>query len=291
MEAWENQAVNLTSGRGPCPEASQAKNTGTIQATRQPAAAMVDPAEVQATQTAPMVAVMAAERLTAALLEMVGVFPIRLVAFFRKIWSGWILATALGMGQVQAEHALPNILWITSEDNGPHLGCYGDPFAVTPNLDRLAKRGTLFVNAHCQGPICGPSRASLLSGFYPHTTGVYQQPAGKAMERDRNFVHGQMVSHTFAGHDYRRLPLGKITPETQKLFEAIEDGKVDEATALVGQGAALMRHVRRHSEGHMLHMIRLMIDKHLTFDEAHRRALIAVGRWAAAGRPTGACGP
>ncbi len=46
----------------------------------------------------------------------------------------------------------------------------------------------------------------------------------------------------------------------------------------VGQGAALMRHIRHHSEGHMLHMIRLMIDKHLTFDEAHRRALIAVGK-------------
>ena len=46
----------------------------------------------------------------------------------------------------------------------------------------------------------------------------------------------------------------------------------------VGQGAALMRHVRRHSEGHMMHMIRLMIERHLTFDEAHRRALIAVGK-------------
>ena len=38
--------------------------------------------------------------------------------------------------QVRAEETLPNILWITSEDNGPHLGCYGDTYAVTPNLDR-----------------------------------------------------------------------------------------------------------------------------------------------------------
>ena len=108
--------------------------------------------------------------------------------------------------------AKPNVLFIVIDDLNDWVGCLdGHPQARTPNIDRLAKRGTLFVNAHCQGPICGPSRASLLSGRYPHTTGVYQQPAGKAMERDKTFFHGQMVSHTFAGHGYRTLAVGKIT--------------------------------------------------------------------------------
>ena len=49
--------------------------------------------------------------------------------------------------QVRAEQTLPNILWITSEDNGPHLGCYGDTYAVTPNLDRFAKRSLLYTKA------------------------------------------------------------------------------------------------------------------------------------------------
>ena len=52
----------------------------------------------------------------------------------------------------------PNILLIVSEDNGPELGCYGDPYARTPNLDRLAERGMLFSNAHVAAPVCNPSR-------------------------------------------------------------------------------------------------------------------------------------
>ncbi|MDP7050911.1 MAG: sulfatase [Verrucomicrobiota bacterium] len=115
-------------------------------------------------------------------------------------------------GQAEEPSAKPNVLFIAIDDLNDWVGCLGGhPQTRTPNIDRLAKRGTLFVNAHCQGPICGPSRASLLSGFYPHTTGVYQQPSGKAMEKDRNFFDGQMVSHTFAGHGYRTLAVGKIT--------------------------------------------------------------------------------
>ena len=110
-------------------------------------------------------------------------------------------------GGGQAHHA-----FIAIDDLNDWVGCLdGHSQARTPNIDRLAKRGTLFVNAHCQGPICGPSRASLLSGYYPHVTGIYQQPAGKAMEKDKTFFHGQMVSHYFADHGYRTLAVGKIT--------------------------------------------------------------------------------
>ena len=51
----------------------------------------------------------------------------------------------------------------------------GHPNAITPNMDGLAASGVLFANAHCQAPVCGPSRASLMSGLRPSTTGIYGQ--------------------------------------------------------------------------------------------------------------------
>jgi len=62
----------------------------------------------------------------------------------------------------------PNVLWIQSDEHRPDsLGCYGSAWAKTPNLDALAERGTLFMNALCQSPVCVPSRASQLAGRYP----------------------------------------------------------------------------------------------------------------------------
>lgn len=65
----------------------------------------------------------------------------------------------------------PNILLIVSEDNGPELGCYGDASARTPNLDRLASEGILFRRAFVPQAGCSQSRASLLTGLYPHQHG------------------------------------------------------------------------------------------------------------------------
>jgi len=65
----------------------------------------------------------------------------------------------------------PNILWITSEDNGPHLGCYGDDYAVTPHLDKLAERGLRYTRASSTAPVCAPARTTIISGIYPTATG------------------------------------------------------------------------------------------------------------------------
>jgi len=65
----------------------------------------------------------------------------------------------------------PNILLIVSEDNGPELGCYGDPYARTPNLDRLASEGIRFNRAFVAQAGCSQSRASFLTGLYPHQHG------------------------------------------------------------------------------------------------------------------------
>ena len=65
----------------------------------------------------------------------------------------------------------PNILWITSEDNSPLLGCYGDKFAITPNLDKLASRGFRYTQAFANVPVCAPSRNTLITGVYANSNG------------------------------------------------------------------------------------------------------------------------
>jgi arylsulfatase A-like enzyme len=65
----------------------------------------------------------------------------------------------------------PNILWLTSEDHGPEMGCYGDPLARTPHVDALAARGLLFRHAWSCVPVCAPARTAILTGLYPSSSG------------------------------------------------------------------------------------------------------------------------
>ncbi len=66
----------------------------------------------------------------------------------------------------------PNILWITAEDIGPWLSCYGDANATTPNLDRLASEGILYQNAFANAPVCAPARSTIITGMYPPGLGT-----------------------------------------------------------------------------------------------------------------------
>ncbi len=65
----------------------------------------------------------------------------------------------------------PNILWLMGEDNSPFLGCYGDMYAVTPNIDRLAAEGVVYTRAYCSSPVCAPARNTLLTGVYSPSLG------------------------------------------------------------------------------------------------------------------------
>ena len=81
-------------------------------------------------------------------------------------------AVLLGAAPVAASAARPNVLWLTSEDNGPFLGCYGDPHAQTPHLDRLATEGVRYRRAFANAPVCSSARTTLITGMYPSSLGA-----------------------------------------------------------------------------------------------------------------------
>ncbi|MAT16371.1 MAG: sulfatase [Planctomyces sp.] len=67
----------------------------------------------------------------------------------------------------------PNILWISCEDISPHLGCYGDPHAITPNVDQLATEGTRYTHAFTSAGVCAPCRSGIITGVYQSSLGTH----------------------------------------------------------------------------------------------------------------------
>ncbi len=72
-----------------------------------------------------------------------------------------------------AETQRPNILWISCEDISPHLGCYGDPHAITPNLDRLAQQAVRYTHAFTTAGVCAPCRSTIITGMYQNSIGTH----------------------------------------------------------------------------------------------------------------------
>ncbi|QDU63455.1 Choline-sulfatase [Planctomycetes bacterium Pan216] len=101
----------------------------------------------------------------------------------------------------------PNVLFISIDDLNDWLGCLeGHPEALTPNIDRLAKRGVLFTNAHCNVPVCSPSRTSLMTGMQPYRTGVHTN--GDTLFQ----LKGKYTTlpEQFAANGYETLGAGKL---------------------------------------------------------------------------------
>jgi len=103
----------------------------------------------------------------------------------------------------------PNILFIAIDDLNDWVGCLrGHPQAQTPHIDRLAARGTLFTNAHCQSPLCNPSRTSLMIGRRPSTTGIYGlAPWFRDVDGLKDMVS---LPEYLAAHGYRTYSTGKV---------------------------------------------------------------------------------
>ena len=111
------------------------------------------------------------------------------------LWLGW--------------GAQPNVLFIAIDDLNDWVGCLkSHPQVQTPHIDALAKRGTLFTNAHCQAPLCNPSRTSLMTGLRPSTTGVYGlAPWFRRVEGLKDLT---TLPQHFANAGYQTYTVGKI---------------------------------------------------------------------------------
>jgi iduronate 2-sulfatase len=115
----------------------------------------------------------------------------------------------------------PNILFIAVDDLRPSIGCYGDAHAITPNMDRLAKRSVQFNRAYCQVGVCNPSRASLMTGLRPDKLGVWTLP----IHFREAMPDAVTMPQWFRKHGYTAVSHGKIfhnpTPDPQSWSEPI----------------------------------------------------------------------
>ena len=117
-----------------------------------------------------------------------------------------VLISVMAQASWAADASKPNVLFLICDDLNCDLGSYGHAQVKSPNIDRLAKRGVLFKNAYCQHPLCGPSRASFMTGLYPDQTlirrnGIYIR------EHVPNVL---TMSQMFRGGGYFATRIGKI---------------------------------------------------------------------------------
>ena len=122
----------------------------------------------------------------------------------RGLWG--LLAVLFCVGAAHAQ-SRPNVLFIAMDDLNDWVGCLGGhPQAKTPNLDRLAKSGILFTNAHCAAPSCNPSRTAILTGMSPSTSGLYSN--GQVMRQV--LPDAKLLPAVLREQGYKALGSGKL---------------------------------------------------------------------------------
>ena len=102
-----------------------------------------------------------------------------------SLGAGLLILPGISRG-IKTDQHLPNILWLVSEDTPPWLGCYGDKFAHTPNLDRLAQKGIIYENAFANAPVCAPARSTLITGVYASSLGTQHM---RSFQPIPGFIH------------------------------------------------------------------------------------------------------
>ncbi|MEM7558582.1 MAG: sulfatase [Planctomycetota bacterium] len=158
----------------------------------------------------------------------------------------------------------PNVLFIAIDDLRPELGCYGLPIAVTPNLDRLASSGLLFNRAYCQQAICRPSRASLMTGTRPETTGLFHNYVA-LRELQPNIL---TLPQHFIANGYETSYVGKI----------FHNGDTDEAKSWSREPVKFIKGIKKPQGAFRLpENIKLKADNykemHAKYGEAAKRGL------------------
>jgi len=121
-------------------------------------------------------------------------------------------STTQNSGEAPPSNTQPNVLFIAVDDLNDWLGCMdGHPNAKTPNMDKLASEGVLFTNAHCQAPLCGPSRASLMTGLRPSTTGIYGMIDDDLIRTDNQTTSDIIyLPEYFQQQGYYTMGIGKL---------------------------------------------------------------------------------
>lgn len=132
-----------------------------------------------------------------------------MTALASLLTCGLLAAILPGGDPAVPARSRPNVLLIAVDDLNDWVGCLGGhPQVKTPRIDELARRGTLFTNAHCQSPLCNPSRTSFLTGKRPSTTGVYALlPYFRSVPELADLV---TIPQHFASNGYRTFVSGKI---------------------------------------------------------------------------------
>ncbi|HEY1381186.1 MAG TPA: sulfatase [Gemmataceae bacterium] len=138
-----------------------------------------------------------------------------------------VLSAVLGAGAPAAAADKPNVLFIAIDDLRDWVGYLGDKQVKTPNLDRLAARGLHFTRSYCAAPVCNPSRAALMSGMRPGTTGVYDNRNDwrTAIPQDKP------LTTAFRNAGYYVCGAGKIYHEAYKRRAEWDDYLADEGRA------------------------------------------------------------
>lgn len=145
----------------------------------------------------------------------------RIYAAIRLIVIIFLVSLLVG-GSLFAEDSRPNVVWIVSEDHGPHLGCYGDSFATTPHVDGLAKTGLRYTRCWSNAPVCAPARTTLITGLYAPSSGGEQMrtmvayPRGQQMFPQLLREAGYYCTNN-AKEDYNIAKPGRVWDESSKM--------------------------------------------------------------------------
>ncbi|MCY3819310.1 MAG: sulfatase [Gammaproteobacteria bacterium] len=118
----------------------------------------------------------------------------------------------------------PNVLWISFEDCLPLYGCYGDPIARTPAVDRLALEGCIYPNAFSTAPICAPARAAVITGMYPTSIGAHHMRTTRGKAYDAPVPHyAKCLGEYFRGEGYYCTNNVKTDYQFEPPFAAWDD--------------------------------------------------------------------
>ena len=115
----------------------------------------------------------------------------------------------LAQAENKSKRIKPNILFIAVDDLNDWVGVMGGhPQLMTPNIDKLASKGMLFTNAHCQSPVCNPSRASMMTSLYPSSTGIYF--LNPPLENSKESLKSTVMPKRFLEEGYNVQGAGKL---------------------------------------------------------------------------------